>query len=94
MYGIPTILSINIRSLPKKVDEIQQIAELSSAGAICITESWLSTDIPDSCIAIPGFNLFCKDRINTTGGGVCVYLDQKIPFKLLLLIFDINVMVN
>ena len=37
VYGIPTILSTNVRSLPKKVDEIQQIAELNSAGAICIT---------------------------------------------------------
>lgn len=83
VYGIPTILSTNVRSLPKKVDEIQQIAELNSAGAICITESWLSTDIPDSCVAIPAFNLFRKDRINTTGGGVCIYLDRKILCKLL-----------
>ena len=83
VYGIPTILSTNVRSLPKKVEEIQQIAELNSAGAICITESWLSTDIPDSCIAIPGFNLFRKDRIYATGGGVCIYLDQKIPCELL-----------
>ena len=52
VYGIPTILSINVRSLPKKVEEIRQIAELNSAGAIWITESWLSTDIPDSCITI------------------------------------------
>ena len=79
--GIPTILSTNVRSLPKKVEEIQQIAELNSAGAICITESWLSTDIPDSCVAIPGFNLFRKDRIYATGGGVCIYLE--IPCKLL-----------
>ena len=77
MYGIPTVLLTNVRSLPKKVEEIQQIAELNSAGAICITESWLSTDIPDSCIAIPGFNLFRKDRIYATGGGLCIYLDQS-----------------
>ena len=41
-YDIPTILSANVRSLTKKVDEIQQIAELNSVGVICITESWLS----------------------------------------------------
>ena len=52
VYSIPTILSTNVRSLPKKVEEIQQLAELNSAGAICITESWLSTDIPDSCVTI------------------------------------------
>ena len=60
VYGIPTILSTNVRALPKKVDEIQQIAQLNSIRAICLTESWLSSNIPDSCIAIPGFNLFLK----------------------------------
>jgi hypothetical protein len=44
-YDIPTILSTNVRSLPKKMDELQQIAELNSASVICITESWLSPDI-------------------------------------------------
>ena len=69
VYGIPSIISTNVGSLPKKVEETQQIAELNSAGAICITKSWLSTDIPDSCVA--------------TGGGVCIYLDQKMPCRLL-----------
>ena len=78
-YDVPTILSTNIRSLPKKIDELQQIAELNSASVICITESWLSPDIPDHCVSIPGFNLFRRDRIGSSGGGVCVYLDQKIP---------------
>ena len=56
---------------------IQQIMELNSVSAICITETWLSPNVPDSCVAIPGYNLFCKDRI-TTGGGVCINLDQKV----------------
>lgn len=82
-YDIPTILSTNIRSITTKLDELQQLAMLNYAGAICITESWLSPSIPDSCVSIPGYNLFRKDRTDTTGGGVCIYLDQKIPCKLL-----------
>ena len=82
-YDIPTILSANVRSLPKKVDEIEQIALLNSVGAICITETWLSPEIPDSSISIPGYNLFRRDRIEAPGGGVCVYVDQNIPCKLL-----------
>ena len=78
-YDIPTILSTNVRSLPKKIDELQQIAELNYASVICITESWLSPNIPDHCVSIPGFNLFRKDRIGSSGGGVCVYLDNKKP---------------
>ena len=77
-YGLPTILSANVRSLTKKVDEIQQIAELNSVGVICITESWLSSNIPNSSISIPGY-VFRKDRTATCGGGVCLYLDQRIP---------------
>ena len=81
-YDIPLILSTNVRELTNKVDEIQQIAELNSISTICITETWLSPNVPDSCVSIPGYNLFRKDRI-TTGGGVCIYLDHEVPCKLL-----------
>ena len=80
---IPAILSANVRAIASKVDEIQQIAELNSAGIICITETWLSANIPDSNVSIPGYNLFRQDRVHTTGGGVCVYIDDKIPCKLI-----------
>ncbi len=43
----------------------------------------VSPDIPDSSISILGYNLFRKDRIGTSGGGVCVYVDQNILCKLL-----------
>ena len=81
-YDIPAILSTNVRALTNKVDEIQQIVELNSVSAICITETWLLPNVPDSCVAIPGYNLFCKDRI-ITGGGVCINLDHKMPCKFL-----------
>ena len=48
-------------------------------GAICVTETWLSSTVPDSNITIPGFNLFRKDRTDTSGGGVCIYLKSTIP---------------
>ena len=47
-----------------------------------LNETWLSPNVPDSCVSIPGYNLFRKDRI-TTGRGVCIYLDHKVPCKLL-----------
>ena len=37
------------------------------------------TSLPDHCVSIPGFNLFRRDRIGSSGGRVCVYLGQKIP---------------
>ena len=80
-YNIPTVLSANVRGIAKKVDEIQQVAELNNVNAICITETWLSPNVPDSSVVIPGYNLFRKDRVNTTGGGVRIYLNNTIPFK-------------
>ena len=50
-YDIPVILSTKVRALTNKVDEIQEIAEFNSISAICITETWLSPSVPDSCVA-------------------------------------------
>ena len=80
-YNIPTVLSANVRGIVKKVDEIQEVAEYNNANAICITETWLSPNVPDSVVVIPGYNLFRKDRLITTGGGVCIYLNNTIPCK-------------
>ena len=63
---IPTVLSANVRAIATKVDEIQQVAELNSVDIICITETWLSPSIPDFNVSIPGYNLFCHDRAQTT----------------------------
>ena len=80
-YDIPTVLSANVRTIASKVDEIQQIAELNNANAICITETWLSPNVSDPAVSIPGYNLFRKDRTNKTGGGVCIYLNNRIPCR-------------
>ncbi len=68
LYNIPAVLSANVRGIANKVDEIQQVAELNNVNAICITETWLSPNVPASSVAIPG-------------GGVCIYLNNTIPCK-------------
>ena len=40
---------------------------------ICICETWLSQDISNSEIALPGYTLFRKDR-SRHGGGVAIYV--------------------
>ena len=49
-----SILTANVRAIGNKIDEIQLVAELNSVGAICVTETWLSSTVPDSNITIPG----------------------------------------
>ena len=58
------------------------MALLNGAHAICIRESWLSTDMDDCHVSIPGYNLFRRDRLNNSGrGGVCLYLKSSYPCK-------------
>ena len=80
-YRIPVIFSSNVRSVRNKVEELQYVSEYNRANVLCITESWLPPQIPDSAVNIPGFNLFRNDRTNTMRGGVCPYLRYGIPCK-------------
>ena len=47
-----------------------------------VTETWLSADIPDNIINIPGFILAHKDRHNGFGGGCAISVSDEIPMKI------------
>ena len=78
-YQIPSVLSTNVRSVTNKINELHQVALLNRTDAICVTESWLKPDIPDSSVSLPNYNIFRKDRVSTEGGGVCIFLNSKFP---------------
>ena len=48
------------------------LVDATQADVIIGTESWLTSDIPDSEICPPGYTMFRKDRVNRTGGGVFI----------------------
>ena len=48
---------------------------------MCVVESWLSSDISLSEIAIQGYVTYCKDR-NRHGGGILVYVRDTIQSSL------------
>lgn len=71
-------MHINARSLSKNIDSI--ITELSllsnKPSIIAVSETWASTD-SDNFI-IPGYCGIQKARKNKTGGGVAIFLENKI----------------
>lgn len=77
---VPSLLICNVRSLMAKVDELECFVNLNNVDAVCVTETWLSTEIPDSCVAIQDFIIFRKDRA-TPCGGVGAYVNCAIPCK-------------
>ena len=76
------ILYYNARSLLPKFDELLILADSHNPDVICITESWLSGDIQDSEILIPGYQSLRHDR-NRHGGGVLMYVSHRFTVKLL-----------
>lgn len=77
---LPSIILANLRSINKKINAIRTYArycnESREASLFCFTESWIPPDKPDSLYDVPGFTLIRLDRTTTTGGGICVYIND------------------
>ena len=79
----PSVLLLNSRSLYYKVDELRILVSNMSPDVVGVTESWLSDDIPDFCLAIDDYILFRADRTSRSGGGVCIYVRKSFKPSLL-----------
>ena len=73
-------LHININSILPKVEELRQIAKLSDASIIGISESKLDETVLDGEICIDGYKLIRADR-NRNGGGVACYIKSDIALN-------------
>ena len=71
------ILYCNARSLIPKIDALHAEVILENPDIICIVETWLSDEVNDTEIQIPGYSIIRKDR-NRHGGGVCVYISHAV----------------
>jgi hypothetical protein len=70
----------NIQSLPNKLDELKIDILRSPPDIIALTETWLTEEIKDVEINIPGYQIFRRDRkITKRGGGVLLYINENIP---------------
>ena len=60
------------------MSEISVISLLDFVGAICISESKLTSDICDAEISIPNFDVFREDRAsNVRGGGSAIFVRKQ-----------------
>jgi len=73
---VPVLYLINATSLAKAhaVSLLASDMKESNADVGLVAESWFTSKISDNDVAIPGFNLFRRDRFKRKGGGVCIYI--------------------
>ncbi|XP_047459459.1 NACHT, LRR and PYD domains-containing protein 12-like [Mugil cephalus] len=69
---IPAVITGNVKSLANKVDELEALVrtqrEYRQSSIMCFTETWLHEKIPDSNVAIPGFQTVRTVRDTTATG--------------------------
>ena len=78
-----SLLHLNIRSLSKNFDKFKCLLDSINYrfSIIAISETWL-TSSPHSYYYLPGYKLIVNNRQGRTGGGVALYIDCELNFKI------------
>ena len=79
----------NARSLLPKYYELLLNVELHNPDVVCVVESWLSTEIQNSEIHIPGYFIVRLDR-NRHGGGVIMFIETSLQLNSCLPVHLLN----
>jgi ribosome assembly protein 1 len=74
-----------VRSINNKIDELAASVSYDNVYreccAILLTETWLTSEISDACVAMDNFSLVRGDRTEESGksrgGGVCAYINNQ-----------------
>jgi len=76
----PTVLLSNVCNLTNKSDDLSVVSEQYYPNIICVTETWLNSNIPDTAVKLGGYNIIRKDRSSGMDGGVAVYTSCSINY--------------
>ena len=71
---------MNARSLSPKIDEIQLLLKELKPDLLCITETWLNYNNPDTEVEVTDYKVIRNDRKVSHGGGVAMYVRQNRNF--------------
>ena len=61
-WKLPSFLLTNIRSLMNKMDDFEAVVHHNDRDIACVTETWLSDEVPSETVSMNGFHIFRKDR--------------------------------
>ena len=78
-----SVLSFNARSLFPKMDNLRAVCASGCYDFITVTETWLSADVLDRELYLPGYTIIRRDR-NRHGGGVAIYVSTSFSFRSLV----------
>ena len=76
------IAHLNVRSLPKKVDQIRLLMSQSEIDILTLSETWLKSHLHQNLVALDNYSSHRLDRSNSgrkkkRGGGLITYIHDK-----------------
>ena len=74
-------MNCNAQSIVTKIDYLTVSLNTHNVDIACITESWLSSSVPDSAVNINGYTIVRNDCNLNIGGGVCLYIKGSLSYK-------------
>nr|VZH98906.1 unnamed protein product [Spirometra erinaceieuropaei] len=69
-------LYTNAQILISKLDELKLCLAELSPDVLAVTETWMSGNISDNELALPGYQICRRDREHRQGGGTVVYVNE------------------
>ncbi len=69
---------LNIRSIKSKSEQVHHLLLDSNLDFLCLSETWLHENTPSAALKVPGFNFYRRDRVGSKGGGVMIYVKDRI----------------
>ena len=79
-----SIFHLNVRSLVKNHEDLSSLlANIDHKfSVLAITETWIKDDEPYD-LNFDGYNSISNHRSDRTGGGVGLYIDEKLTYQVL-----------
>ena len=69
---------INARSIVNKFPELHYMLDNENIDILLVTETWLKPEINNAILTNNlAFSTFRKDRLHSTGGGVCILVNNN-----------------
>ena len=84
-WRLPTLLNTNTRSIVHKIDEMTKIIDDNEVDIACVTETWLSDEVPHCVTDIVRYTCERRDRVDGRGGASL--LTSVIAFHITIYLF-------
>ena len=77
------VCHLNVRSLLAHFADLKRFLEMNDFDIVTLSETWLKSSVDSNNVLIGGFSLVRRDRADSRGGGVAMYIKNSLKYVVL-----------